>query len=339
MPANQRVQRIFSPILLAFIAVVVVLVGIVIYVAFSKTTIKITLRDVPSSVPFQYTTTELGVVPEVTVVDASFIYTDYVPTVTEDAVATGTVRLINQYSGDQPLVKTTRLLSTEGVLFRTNETVTVPAGGSVEVAVYADQPGEAGNISASKFEIVALDDSLKDQIYGESEQPMTGGIIQRVELTEEIVTAAKAAALVELTTADDATTLSDLTQVINGEVGETVDSVIVTTTGTITTVLVTSEQLLSQLQSEDQPVSVDSGITYELNQDGEEIIISGEADSMLTASNLDFIEPAALTNKTEQQIHEYLAQYEQVDQVEVHFVPFWIDTTPSLPQQIQLVQQ
>ncbi len=48
---------------------------------------------------------------------------------------TGIVNLINKYNKNQTLVATTRLLSTDGKLFRLKEAVNIPAGGTISAAV------------------------------------------------------------------------------------------------------------------------------------------------------------------------------------------------------------
>jgi len=97
-------------------------------------------------------------------------------TETQEAQATGEVIIINNYSKDQPLVATTRLLSKEGILFRLSNTLRVPAGGRVKAKVYADKPGKEGEIGPTTFTIPGLWVGLQDKIYAISEKPMTGGI-------------------------------------------------------------------------------------------------------------------------------------------------------------------
>lgn len=80
----------------------------------------------------------------------------------------GKVKIINQYSKNQPLVATTRLLSSDGKLFRIKSTVNVPAGGSVEVDIYTDNSSEEMAIEPSKFTIPGLWTGLQDKIYAES---------------------------------------------------------------------------------------------------------------------------------------------------------------------------
>lgn len=86
--------------------------------------------------------------------------------------ASGTVTLINNTNSAQSLIATTRLLSTQDVLFRLQKTVTVPAGGKITAPVIADQTGEASAIPATKFTLPGLRASLREKIYAESSEPM-----------------------------------------------------------------------------------------------------------------------------------------------------------------------
>lgn len=102
-----------------------------------------------------------------------------------DEVATGRVTISSTLSSNQPLVATTRLLSSDGVLFRLKDGVTVPAQGSVEVEVYADQKGVSGNIGPSLFTIPGLSAAKQDQVTAVSSQAMTGGVASITVLSEQ----------------------------------------------------------------------------------------------------------------------------------------------------------
>jgi hypothetical protein len=82
----------------------------------------------------------------------------------------GKVTIINNYTKNQPLVATTRLLTPDGKLFRIKDTVNVPAGGSVEVGVYADQPSKDMSIGPTTFTIPGLWAGVQDKIYAESKE-------------------------------------------------------------------------------------------------------------------------------------------------------------------------
>jgi len=94
---------------------------------------------------------------------------------TSTGIATGTITIVNNYSSNQPLVATTRFLTTDGTLFRLKEGVTVPANGSVEAEINADEAGISGDIEPTKLTIPGLSSSLQEYIYGELKSPTSGG--------------------------------------------------------------------------------------------------------------------------------------------------------------------
>lgn len=95
-----------------------------------------------------------------------------VSTITSDKAGL-TVNITNNYTQNQTLVKTTRLLSPDNKLFRLTKTVTVPAGSSVEVMAEADATGQEYIIGPAKFIIPGLRQDLQDKIYGQSSQAST----------------------------------------------------------------------------------------------------------------------------------------------------------------------
>jgi len=108
-----------------------------------------------------------------------------------DTQATGRVRIVNNYSQAQPLVKVTRLLTDDGRLYRIDETVSVPAGGSVEVGAYADELGSAFEFTGkTRFTIPGLSTSLQSLVYAESITPFTGGSRVVTVLTQADIDAA-----------------------------------------------------------------------------------------------------------------------------------------------------
>jgi hypothetical protein len=98
---------------------------------------------------------------------------------------TGKVLIINNYNKNQPLVATTRLLSADGKLFRIKNTINVPAGGSQEAEIYADEPSSAMAIGPAKFTIPGLWAGLQDKIYGESKEKFVYGEQQKKYIQQE----------------------------------------------------------------------------------------------------------------------------------------------------------
>lgn len=86
-----------------------------------------------------------------------------------DGIARGTVKIVNEYSKPQTLVRTTRLLTADGKLFRIDKKVTVPAGGSITVPAYADKAGSEFAIGPTRFTIPGLYVDLQKLIYATSD--------------------------------------------------------------------------------------------------------------------------------------------------------------------------
>ena len=102
--------------------------------------------------------------------------------------ARGKITIYNEFStSPQPLVATTRFLSSDGKLFRLIDGVTIPGmesengemkPGTVEAEVIADEAGEDFNIGPDKFTIPGFQNSGADKyakFYAKSENAMTGG--------------------------------------------------------------------------------------------------------------------------------------------------------------------
>ncbi|HTK04556.1 MAG TPA: pilus assembly protein PilM [Candidatus Eisenbacteria bacterium] len=87
----------------------------------------------------------------------------------------GTATIINTTARTYTFVATTRLLSKEGVLFRMTSAANIPASGTVDVHVCADQPGPEGDIGPTTFTIPGLSPEQQKRITAKSTAPMTGG--------------------------------------------------------------------------------------------------------------------------------------------------------------------
>jgi hypothetical protein len=100
----------------------------------------------------------------------------------DDGKARGKVKIINKYSDKaQALVATTRILSEEGKLFRLVNTITVPGmngeePGVIETSVVADNYGEDFNIDPTSFTIEGFKGNPKyEKFEVVSRDKMTGG--------------------------------------------------------------------------------------------------------------------------------------------------------------------
>ncbi|MCK4635981.1 MAG: hypothetical protein KAT32_03885 [Candidatus Moranbacteria bacterium] len=102
--------------------------------------------------------------------------------------AQGMVTISNEYNdSDYKLIKTTRFLSEDGVLFRLAENTVIPGmkdvdgkkeAGKVQALLVADQAGEIGNIESKTFRIATFKETDKnkyEKIYAKTESKMQGG--------------------------------------------------------------------------------------------------------------------------------------------------------------------
>ncbi|MCK4918298.1 MAG: hypothetical protein KAS02_00730 [Candidatus Pacebacteria bacterium] len=118
-------------------------------------------------------------------------------TIVESIVATGEEEVNEKASGEiivfnnfdfenQRLIKNTRFETSEGLVFRIQNSVVVPGQkedssgevipGSIEVTVYADQPGEEYNVGLKDFTIPGFEGTERfDKFYARSKTVMAGG--------------------------------------------------------------------------------------------------------------------------------------------------------------------
>lgn len=103
------------------------------------------------------------------------------PATTEPTIPTftgkarGNVTLSNRYSKAQPLIAGTRLQAKDGQIFRTQQRVDVPVGGSVTTEVVADVAGETGALpKGTTFILPALWAGLQDKINAVSTEDFHG---------------------------------------------------------------------------------------------------------------------------------------------------------------------
>ncbi|MBI2426393.1 MAG: hypothetical protein HYV34_00970 [Candidatus Kerfeldbacteria bacterium] len=373
------VERTYRNIFFGFAAITVLVVLFVLYFSLSKTTITITPKDVPVSTTFHVSVrtgpNESDVLPTLRgeflekTLTRTEAYTDLTSTEKREVKATGKVTIINNYSKAQPLAPTTRLLSnTSNVLFRTQDLVTVPAGGSVTVDVEADQPGEAGGIGPEKFTIVALWPGLQSQIYGESSEPMSLGVKDVMIATEDDILAAKvknreaiseeAFAALEAQAIEEARAYPVSEKAINRVIlsedvdvkpdAET-DSIPVTTEARFTAVLFDPVELAEVARSHleekiEDHVELETFtpdmVSFELvNID----VAGGVAELKVTAdatTHLKLSHPVfarvQFTGRDAQDIRTYLLDFEEIEKVDVEFFPFWVTNAPSLVDHIEI---
>jgi len=124
--------------------------------------------------------------------------------------AVGQIKIINTSDEEWPLKDKTRFQTEEGIIFRIQKSVTIPAVSEDEEGntvlgeflvdviadpfdIYDHPVGDRGNIGPAKFIIPGLSKYSQDLIWGESSEPMTGGVtsFDKVVMEEDIEAAKK----------------------------------------------------------------------------------------------------------------------------------------------------
>lgn len=373
---SATIHRSHSKFIVLFIALAVAVIFGIAYFAFTKTIIFLTTDATAVETTFEVQVAEKVPLGTNTIIQGlmisaedstaqEFTVNDVVSTVPD--FATGTVTLHNDYSQSQPLVATTRLLSSEGVLFRTTETIRVNPGETVTVPVKADLAGESGNIPESRFTIVALWPGIQDKIYGTSDAPMTGGLRDVRAITESELTEAKQAVTVlaeqkiktrlqellalknpDLAFSDDlfTTTASEVSAShnVNDEIEKYSVSVKLSATGfaldTKALETLSQDRLLQTLPVYQKILPNSERFDYtvvRIDTEKNEATVKVTADGMSDiALSHPLFDTTKLTNMDKDDLRSYFADIPEVLNIDVTFSPFWSFKTPRLPDHITI---
>jgi len=282
------------------------------------------------------------------------------------AQITGAVVIYNNTTSNQPLIKTTRLLTEDGKLFRLKEGVTVPAKGKVEnISIYADQVTKEMAIAPAKFIIPGLNKVKQDLIYAESLEAFkyeeTGDTLVSADdlaQAQESLKAELAGKLQELVGSskyksydnviykiDDSQTTFNPSAKQGDKVKEfkmsaAANAAIVAFNSSDIAAL--ARQKVSELLPDDKQLesfdknnfqySVDS---YDLSE-GTALLKLDVAAQMILKEGTEIIKADRLVGLNRQQLDDYLSSLREVAGYEIKFTPNWISKVPSLLDHIKV---
>lgn len=270
------------------------------------------------------------------------------------AEVSGTVRIINNYTKDQPLVATTRLLTPDNQLLRLTNNVVVPAGGEIEASVYADTVNPSFTLADTHLTLPGLWAGLQDQIYAEAkagsvtykekvELSVTQADIDEANRQGRITLLDRARQDIEnvyasyderLYQLDDAS----VTVTPDSAVGDEKESVTATVKGSVTVVAFNKKDVegilgtaLSAVGSTDEPFGGNEPIFTLASADTTDNVAS--IDSQINATSVaksgeEIIEPAKLKGLKRNQIEEYINNLPEVESYELYFRPSFLPWAP-----------
>jgi hypothetical protein len=281
-----------------------------------------------------------------------------------EAKASGMITIINNTGSAQPLVATTRFLAENGVLFRLDAGITVPANGQVSARITADQSGSSGDIGPTTFTIPGLAPSLQDKIYGTSADAITGGVQYVRTLTEADVADAKTALLTDILNEAKLTLSAGLDSALAAqgtydveETAVTTDVPVGTETGTfsltisarVTGVYYDSALVSSYARSLLQKRVPEGFILHSVNEQGVQTTVesadytTGEAELSVYLDGTAVISGDAPTlskdrflGRAPNEVFTLLRASDAISDVSITFTPFWLQRIPTLKDHIEI---
>lgn len=283
-----------------------------------------------------------------------------------EAPSEGEVRITSTLSRDQTLVATTRLLTPDEELFRIDRTVIVPAFGSVEVGVYADEPGGAGDIGHTMFTIPGLNPNTRKHFEVETVEPLAGGVRKVKAVTSGNIGSA-VAVLEEKLAADLADRLgqqaeekglslggqSVLTEITEQDTdvpaGSEADEFELTVTVRATGVFYDEECLAGQVRSRLRDLIAYDQALSDVEEDtaAREIekrdLVTGRVNMRVRATGTAILsvdapplDPEKLMGVSVEAAIQYLEKLEGVSSASIDISPFWSNRMPDIADHITI---
>lgn len=356
--------RFYKIVALSFLFLTVILLGVIIFMSTKRATITITTKPEPVEVDLTVEITKdsptNGVLAQ-TVVTLSKKFNP-VASKEEESTAMGTVILHNDSAINQPLVATTRLLTAEGVLFRMKKGATVPANGTIEVEVYADESGKASEIGPSKFTIPGLNEARQKVVWAENTKLMVGGVRQLGVVGSEDLKKAEGEMLVELKRAGEeklSALYPDMKAVYvvaqsvikaDKEVGIEAEEFIMNAEATVVGAFYKTDEVKNLVKTElEKRVIGDVETLCQSNIEPAVILeeydlSTGRAVLKITSSGLvelnaesSQLQKLIFFGKTKDEVRRYLLSLDHVNGVDIKFTPAWMRTVPHVAEHVNVV--
>ena len=365
-PGNSQPVRFYKFVALTFLVITIVLLGSIIFMSSKRAEITVITKSEPVEV-----NTSVNIDPEeIDAVVPGFVTSTFVEITksfspqgnkTENAVAVGEVTLVNESNVSQPLVVQTRLLSSDGILFRLSAGTIVPANGQVKTAVYADQKGLVGNIAPTTFTIPGLNETKQKLIYAKSETAMTGGVKTIGVFSQEDLTQAQDSLLLDLkakgnevlsSQITDKKGLFDIVQFAfdnDGKLGEEISSFNLTGKATIIGVFYDEEKLKSYTKDMLEKHVVNNSEILQSANENPSVVLSQynfqSSTAKLTVSNSGLVDldpnsrelqKIMFYGKTEDEVRRYVMALNHVTGVEMSFHPAWVREVPHVASKVEV---
>jgi len=270
----------------------------------------------------------------------------------------GRVRIKNNYSKPQKLVKTTQLQAENGIIVRTNSDVNVPAGGSVEVDVFPKDPAAFSKIESGRLTIIKLWPQLQPLVFGEVIEPLDkteGGDVRfiaesDINFAKKELIAKAVSEVAGSASSSDAGLKGDLASYsIDRKLGDEAKIFTMKAVIKVRVIKADQAQLAALIQkkalkadlkglsaSSIDMAAVRFTVMDATNPDSIIIKVSYPLQAYLTQSS-DMLAKKNFTGKTKQEIRSYAAKIGIIKDIEVIISPYWRDKTPQDEKSIKII--
>jgi hypothetical protein len=310
-----------------------------------------------------------GVVKELTI-EAEKTYPASSEAVSGEETINGQVVIVNKYNKAQPLVAKTRLLSPDGKLFRIQDSINVPAGGEVTVAIYADKPGSEMALSAgTRFTIPGLWAGLQEQIYAENKSDFTFASKSKYTVTEKDIELAKGVItdVLNLEAKNEVDTLKQgqsnkiviysdvpdsVNYIIDSKVGDEKPQFTIKASKKVVIINFSkdavskmAEARLSLLVPDDKQLAGFDGNQITYSPEGYDVdtntatVKAYFSASMFLKSDSSLLDKKKMVGLNRKQLSKYLDSFLEIKSYDLKFSPSFISSAPSLPDKISISVQ
>lgn len=375
-PKTAKTKKSLKNIAIAFICIVVFWLLVILYFSLSHATIVLTptKKNVSATAEVNIGTENdfankkiAGHLISTVVEDTRSFNTTGTANATPElnSKATGTATIANNSNRSQPLVATTRLLSSKGILYRTTEMVVVPAGAKRDVGIIADKEGDKYLLTnGDKMTIPGLSTVLQKSIYGVIAGDTSLASASGKVLTDEDVANAEKSLTTDLT----ATARQEITKQLKE--GETVNRAFTTKVLEKNTktkigegagkfnyhvkleavaVIFKESDLLELTKQElaNRYLADKNSLIYRLdsfdyslkdyNTANSTATISSTLEGEMSGQKLLNIDKSKICNMKTVDVQKYFSSWDQVKSVEVRLSPFWVTRVPWMKDHIEIV--
>lgn len=375
MAKNIKVN-IYRQIALTFVASSVILIVVILFISLARATITIVPEAEDVNIEFIETINEeqsfasavAGKILQTSVSLTKDFEASSSQVGSTDDRSTGMVVLYNETGNDMTLVATTRLLSSNNILFRIKSRVVISANSELEAEVYADEVGMQGDISPDTFFIPGLGEDFRGKVYAKSSQAMSGGSGRVYTVTQEDLDKAQEnlkkivskqaldklggylktgeqflpeATHVDIQEIEFNVEVGDKVGQFKGEIKAQVQGLVAER---IEILKLARENLYLSVSPERDLLSVDeSTLVYTLEkydkvERSAQLKVAIKGKSILRQSS-NLLDKEVLMGKTRQQVKDYLLSQNGVKEVKIDFSPIWVWKVPRLGDHIEIIVQ